>query len=540
MENCAQEQKQEIAAVWNQQVKEAIGKAFFRTGVSYAKDTVDRIYKLLDGYSNEWAAHYTKACKATHVKGEQSDEVLDLRMGCLRKRMAEFGAFVKVFARADAGVVRNAVKASSSLMGINACADEKALRATYPPPKTDQAKNRVAAIREKLAAVKAMNKTGKYLEGLYLAEKLEKDANAIDYRPVQAEVLYQLGDLLDRSGEYKEAENALHDAARAAGESGNAQLVAKAMVMLVWVVGYEQARPEESLFIARDALVVIELGRGDDDVRAQLLNNMGIVSWRQAEFDKALDYHLKALAIKEKSLGPEHPGVAISLNNLGVVLRQQGQYEKALRNYRKALAIQKRALGPEHPDVALALDNMGVVFSVQGEYEKALGYHRKALAIRENALGGEHPNVAWSLDNIGKALQTKREYKESLEYYMKSKKIYENAFGLEHPFLAWPLNGIGSVFVSLGKPNQALESLERLVSICKRKICEPESYGRGLFALARALVATNRNKDRAIKLAKQAREVFIKNPKAFKKEIEEVNTWLKKHGASKLAKKTQQ
>ena len=44
-------------------------------------------------------------------------------------------------------------------------------------------------------------------------------------------------------------------------------------------------------------------------------------------------------------------------------------------------------------------------------------------------------------------------------------------------------------------------------------------------------MATGGDKERAIKLAKQAREIFGKTPKAFKKELEEVNTWLQKHGA---------
>ena len=43
-----------------------------------------RVRAALDEYGAAWTHMYTDACEATHLRGEQSDEVLDLRMGCLK------------------------------------------------------------------------------------------------------------------------------------------------------------------------------------------------------------------------------------------------------------------------------------------------------------------------------------------------------------------------------------------------------------------------------------------------------------------------
>jgi tetratricopeptide (TPR) repeat protein len=59
----------------------------------------------------------------------------------------------------------------------------------------------------------------------------------------------------------------------------------------------------------------------------------------QGKYDKALEHYQRALNIREKALGPEHPDVASSLSNLGEVFNKQGKYDKALRNYERALAI---------------------------------------------------------------------------------------------------------------------------------------------------------------------------------------------------------
>jgi hypothetical protein len=47
----------------------------------------------------------------------------------------------------------------------------------------------------------------------------------------------------------------------------------------------------------------------------------------------------------------------MSLNNLAALHQAQGQYEAAEALYRGALAIMERTLGPEHPDVAMMREN---------------------------------------------------------------------------------------------------------------------------------------------------------------------------------------
>ena len=79
----------------------------------------------------------------------------------------------------------------------------------------------------------------------------------------------------------------------------------------------------------------------------------------------------RALAIREKALGPEHPDVANSLNNLAGLYYNQGQYAKAEPLIERALAIREKALGPEHPDVARASTTWRALRLHQGQYAKA-------------------------------------------------------------------------------------------------------------------------------------------------------------------------
>jgi tetratricopeptide (TPR) repeat protein len=138
--------------------------------------------------------------------------------------------------------------------------------------------------------------------------------------------------------------------------------------------------------------------------------------------------------------------------------------------------------------------------------------------------------VATVLNNLGLVFSSQGKYDKALEYYRKSLAIYEKALGPEHPEVAWPLSAMGGVFLDKGMPEEALEPLGRAVRICEKKTCQPEPHGRGLFGLARALVATDGDNERAIRLAAEARGVFGKTP-YLKNELEEVSAWLKERGA---------
>jgi tetratricopeptide (TPR) repeat protein len=54
---------------------------------------------------------------------------------------------------------------------------------------------------------------------------------------------------------------------------------------------------------------------------------------------RSLKAHGRALEIREKVLGPEHPAVAQTLNNLAVAYQAHGRTEEALRASSRALAI---------------------------------------------------------------------------------------------------------------------------------------------------------------------------------------------------------
>jgi len=132
---------------------------------------------------------------------------------------------------------------------------------------------------------------------------------------------------------------------------------------------------------------------------AQLLHRSGCYLDERARYAQAEPLYQRALAIREKILGPEHPAVATSLNSLAVLYRDQGQYAQAEPLYQRALAIFEKVLGPEHPAIATSLNNLALLYHSQEQYAQAEPLYQRALAIFEKVLGPEHPHVATVLGN---------------------------------------------------------------------------------------------------------------------------------------------
>ena len=82
------------------------------------------------------------------------------------------------------------------------------------------------------------------------------------------------------------------------------------------------------------------------------------------------------------------------LNNLAALLKATNRLAEAEPLMRRALAIDEKSFGPEHPDVARDLNNLAQLLQATNRLAEAEPLMRRALAIDENELRPEHPNVA--------------------------------------------------------------------------------------------------------------------------------------------------
>ena len=514
-----------LAGIWDEGRRKAIETAFIGTGKPFAADAVRGVTRLFDDYARRWALMQTEACEATRIRGEQSEELLDLRSGCLSHRLQELKALADIYASADEKVVAKAVEATQGLSDLDACANVELLRAPVKPPADAPTRAKVEELRGRLSTIKAMLESGKYSDALPLAQGAVKEAEELRYDPLTAEALFQAGQAQSLTGDYRDAEATLSNAVLVAESGRHDEVAIRSGARLVWLAA-TVAKYEQGEAWAKHASALIKRLGGNDKLSATLQNNLGTLYKNQGRYDEALQNHQRALAAAERL--DDDRALASILNNIGVLMRRQGKYSEALPYYQRALAIKERTLGASHPDLGSTLINMGVLMRLESKYDEALSYFEKSLNIKERALGSTHPLLVLNLQNIADVLRLQEKYETSISTFERALQLSEKAHGPRHPDVAYVLTGLGQAYLGSGKVQLAIETLQRAITIQESRQGEPSFLGEARFGLARAFAAKG-EPTRARMVAEKAREAFIAAGEGSKKDALDVEHWLATH-----------
>lgn len=294
------------------------------------------------------------------------------------------------------------------------------------------------------------------------AEQLFEQALGTDTKRA-AEAAFQLGELALSRIDYTKARRYYLEAARL--QPDNADYVNKA-----GRINHEMGRYPEALSFYEKALAIREktLGPNHPDV-AVSLNNLAGLYHDLGLYAKVEPLLQRSIKILETSLGPDHPDLAVCLNNLATLYYTQGQYVKAESLYQRSLKIGEKTLGPESTHVAVRLNNLAKLYYDQGKYAKAEPLYLRSLAIFEKILGPDHPHVAANLSNLAGFYFTQGQYAKAEPLYLRALKIREKALGPDHPDMAASLNNLATVYYAQGQYAKAeplyLRSLKILENI---------------------------------------------------------------------------
>jgi len=467
--------------------RDASRAAFLATGAPHAAAVWERAAAILDGYAKRWTAMYSEACEATHVRGEQSAEVLDLRMDCLNRNRDSLRALTDVLATADNSLVGSAIDAANSLPDVGRCADVAVLRAVLPPPRDPAVRQQVESLRKRAAEARALADAGRWKEGRAKAQPLLAEAEALGYEPVVAEVLVLLGHCDGMIGESKRGAEECERAVWTAEATRHDQVAAEAAVTLVSDIGYHLERPDEGERWGRLADAVLKrMGPGHERLQAWLAHNRGL---------------LRLFA---------------------------GKLTAAERDLQEAVALKRKVDGGDSPDVAQSINAIAELNARRGDLQAAVDLADQARVIFEQQYGAEHTTVGRQYSNRCEYLNSLGRHGEALDSCRKGLAIWEAAVGRDHVWLGYALTAMGNALIGLRRAGEALAPLRRALDIRKRLEFSSAERGETWFALARAQWDGGTDRAAARAAAETARSEYAKAPGAEAKQ-RAVDAWLAAH-----------
>ena len=231
-----------------------------------------------------------------------------------------------------------------------------------------------------------------------------------------------------------------------------------------------------------------------EDSRISLAaNQLALFLYAAALFTEAEPLYRRALAIAERSYGPDHPDVACDLNNLAALLQDSNRLAEAEPLYRRALAIDERSYGPDHPNVATDLNNLASLLKATNRLAEAEPFMKRVVSIFEKSLGENHSNVATALNNLAALLYATNRLAEAEPLMRRALAIDERSYGPDHPDVARDLNNLAQLLKATNRLAEAEPLMRRALQIDEWSYgSEHPGVATRLNNLAALLRATNR------------------------------------------------
>lgn len=272
-----------------------------------------------------------------------------------------------------------------------------------------------------------------------------------------------------KDGRYADAEEQARALlARLEQEPGADSLeLAKALDLLVEALwrGGKSRDPEAGEAIQRALAMKRKLLGPDHPEVARSLLHQGQVLIRQASYPEGYERFQEALHIQRAALEPDDPLIAHTLSNLGVYLRATGDLEGALERYQQALVILKKSPGEDPLRTAKLMNNIANVLHAMARSEEAKELFVQVIAILEEHLQPGNPDIALALNNSALVFKDTGDYAGARPLYERSLRIREKALGPDHPDVAQSLGNLAGLLWSVGDRAAARPLWERALKI---------------------------------------------------------------------------
>ena len=201
-----------------------------------------------------------------------------------------------------------------------------------------------------------------------------------------------------------------------------------------------------------------------------ILHTIGSAYVSLGLFEDATRHLERALTVRERALGPDHPDLAETHLVLGQAARSSGDYASAESHLERALVIREAAVGPMHTDAAQVMAALALVRWRQGRLAEAESLYLRVVLIDDASLEPTDPRLARDLMGLGVIYWSQGRFEEAEPMMRRSLEIRESILGADHQDLASVLNNLGAVYFMLGRHEDALVKYERARGIYERTL----------------------------------------------------------------------
>jgi eukaryotic-like serine/threonine-protein kinase len=188
----------------------------------------------------------------------------------------------------------------------------------------------------------------------------------------------------------------------------------------------------------------------------------------QSAYKQAEPLFTKVLETRRRVQGDENPDTLSSMNELANLYLDQARYPLAEPLLVKAWEVQRRVLGPDHPDTLTTLHDLATTYLEEGKFGLAEPLFIQALDARRRVLGGEHPQTARTMNELGWLYRQEGKLPQAEALLIEAVEVQRRVLGEEHSDTLTSMNNLAVVYRTEGKYDQAEAIYIRVLEIRRR------------------------------------------------------------------------
>jgi serine/threonine protein kinase/Tfp pilus assembly protein PilF len=249
------------------------------------------------------------------------------------------------------------------------------------------------------------------------------------------------------------------------------------------------------------------------EVRAQLLESIGLAYRRQGLSERAIPLFEQAVAIRrqERPLNNGHVAVALAnlaraLTDAGHLISAEGYLDQAValsesggdaqavqtadilvqfgdfainaksdppraaQLFGKALNIYRATIGNKNLQVASTLNGLAAAALWMDDYPLAEHYQREALDIFQATVSRNHPDNAVALATLGNIITQRGKYAEAEQVLNEALQIERNVFGADNQRIATIEADLGTLYDREGDTTRAIAATQTALKITRDRL----------------------------------------------------------------------
>jgi CHAT domain-containing protein len=289
-----------------------------------------------------------------------------------------------------------------------------------------------------------------------LRRAFELEGQTPDHRADIVSQLWQVknANAVDR---YRDMEVVLRDeVASSATDPAKLSLALFALGELLQKTGrYPEAEP-----VLRRSLAIGENQLGPDDPKlGPVLGELGSMLTETGRYAEAQILLRRAVLLAEKSKHDEE--LAIYLLDLSDSVQAVGRYAESEALARRALDVNEHLSPANQRNVAKAKVRLAEVLQSTDRYSEAEPYRRQVLEAYEKLVGPDDPDFAVVLSGLAATLVAEQKFQEAEPILRRSLAISTTVLGPESSRLVQPSTELAAVLRATGRYAEAQTTLER-------------------------------------------------------------------------------